>query len=196
MRTDIEEALGKIPAEKLLTQLIQNSLAKSALVDRILNLTVSDEVKVSLIGSAASSSAIEHTATLVADLESVDGGSPIQTVLNLINWQSVESVLRDVVEPREHGRERGQDSVAESHVYFIESEASGLIKIGRSIDPTSRFNAIRTMSPDALVFLGSVPEKVYSEADLHKKFAEHRKHGEWFDAAPEIRELIAEVLTA
>lgn len=186
MLPNIKESLETVSTEKLITQLLRNSLAKNLLLDRVLRLDVPDTVKVSLLKSAASANGIESVAGIVTNMDN-EAEDRSHSILNLINWDSIERANRE-----EPDTAREQD--AESHVYFIESEASGLIKIGRSIDPTSRFKAIRTMSPDELVFLGSVPEKVYSEADLHKKFAEHRKHGEWFDAAPEIRELIAEVL--
>lgn len=190
---NIEEGLQKCSTEKLIIQLLKNSLAQSLLVDRILRLNVPDIMKISLIKSATSANGIEHVAGMVSDLEGDDGSGRHWTPLEIINWGSVESALRDA---GAGPHDRCQDLAAESHVYFIESETTGLIKIGRSVNPSSRFNAIRTMSPDKLVLLGSVPETVCSEAELHKRFAKHRKHGEWFEASPEIRELIEETLSA
>lgn len=190
---NIEEDLQKCSTEKLIIQLLKNSLAQSLLVGRILLLNVPDIMKISLIKSATSANGIEHVAEMVSGLEGDDGSDRHWTLVEIINWGSVESALRDA---GEGPRDRGQDLGHGSHVYFIESETTGLIKIGRSVNPSSRFNAIRTMSPDKLVLLGSVPEAVCSESELHKRFAKHRKHGEWFESSPEIRELIEEILSA
>lgn len=192
MFPNIEEELQRCPTEKLFTQLLKNSLSRSLLVDHILELNLPDAMKITLIRSATSADGIERTAEMVFDMEG-DGAGRYWKIAESIDWSSVESALRRKDEaPGDHGREQG----SESHVYFIESESAGLIKIGRSVDPVSRFNAIRTMSPDKLVLLGSVPETVCSESELHKKFAKHRRHGEWFEDVPEIRDLIAETLSA
>lgn len=192
MSPNIKEDLQKYSTEQLLTQLLKNSLAKSSLVDRVLRLDVPDVVKVSLIKSATSADGIERTDALVSDMEGADGSDRQWALIELINWSSVESALRG---SGEKPSDRRQDLDAESQVYFIESETTGLIKIGRSVNPASRFNAIRTMSPDKLALLGSIPESVCSESELHKRFAKHRKHGEWFEDVPEIRELIEEALS-
>lgn len=192
MFPNIEEELQKCPTEKLATQLLKNSLSRSLLVDRILELDLPDIMKISLIKSTTSANGIERTAEMVFDMEG-DGAGRYWKIAESIDWSSIESALRSKDKaPGDHGQEQG----SESHVYFIESESAGLIKIGRSVNPVGRFNAIRTMSPDKLVLLGSAPETVCSESELHKKFAKHRRHGEWFEDVPEIRDLIAETLSA
>ena len=193
MFPNIEEKLQKCSTAQLTTQLLKNSLSRSLLVDRVLGLDIPDVMKISLIKSATSANGIEHAAEMVLDMEGGDGVGRYWKITELIDWSSVESALRDT---RQTPGDHDQDQGSESHVYFIESESAGLIKIGRSVNPVSRFNAIRTMSPDKLVLLGSAPETVCSESELHKKFAKHRRHGEWFEDVPEIRDLIAETLSA
>lgn len=76
-------------------------------------------------------------------------------------------------------------------VYFIEAE-NGLIKIGVSDDPVSRFGQIRTMSPLPLRLRGVVPGAGNAgEAELHQRFAADRAHGEWFRPSPALLSYIA-----
>lgn len=192
MFPNIKEELQNCPTEKLATQLLKNSLSRSLLIDRILGLDLPDAMKISLIKSAKSAYGIERTAEMVFDMVGV-GTESYWKLIELIDWSSIESALR---RKGQVSGDLSQEHGSESHVYFIESKASGLIKIGRSINPAGRFSAIRTMSPEELSLLGSVPESVYSEGELHKRFAKHRKHGEWFQDAPEIRTLIAEIISA
>jgi hypothetical protein len=76
----------------------------------------------------------------------------------------------------------------ERQVYFIQAEGLGLIKIGVANCSHSRLRCLAPMSPAPLTLLGAVKtDKVGSlEKELHRQFAEHRSHGEWFKAAPEL----------
>lgn len=66
-------------------------------------------------------------------------------------------------------------------VYVLGSPGSSLVKIGRSDDVGRRVKAIQNMSPLPLTVLWSTPGGAELEARLHRVFADHRKHGEWFD---------------
>jgi hypothetical protein len=69
-----------------------------------------------------------------------------------------------------------------SKVYFIYAPAAGLIKIGHSIRPRTRFSDLVTMSPVPLKLLATIDGGRASERMLHKRFAYLRRHGEWFRA--------------
>jgi len=78
-------------------------------------------------------------------------------------------------------------------VYFIQGVDGGPIKIGVAADPVGRLASIQLMSPMTLRILGLIrgagqPE----ERRLHKRFAAHRSHGEWFRPAVEITDFIKE----
>jgi hypothetical protein len=77
----------------------------------------------------------------------------------------------------------------QARVYFI--AGAGLIKIGITTNLTSRIRAIRNSSPVPLELLGSVPGTTHIENRAHQKFAHLRRHGEWFEDTPELREFIA-----
>lgn len=67
-------------------------------------------------------------------------------------------------------------------VYFI--KGNNLYKIGVTCgNPNYRFNSIRTMSPIEILPVYLIPtNKPYElESELHKKFKDKRKQGEWFE---------------
>jgi phosphoglycolate phosphatase-like HAD superfamily hydrolase len=66
-------------------------------------------------------------------------------------------------------------------VYLIGSEASTLVKIGRSVDVQARLAALQTMSPVPLTLLWQTLGGAELEAALHRHFDPRRRHGEWFD---------------
>lgn len=78
------------------------------------------------------------------------------------------------------------------YIYFI--EGGGMIKIGITNDVNSRFNSIRTMSPVSLSLMGFISGDITIEAQLHRRFHQYRRHGEWFTDCQEIRSYLAEVL--
>jgi hypothetical protein len=76
---------------------------------------------------------------------------------------------------------RRVDVDRESVVYVIGSSQSHLVKIGRTDDPSRRVADIQRMSPVPLSLLWATPGGADLEARLHRRFAAHRQHGEWFD---------------
>ncbi len=75
-------------------------------------------------------------------------------------------------------------------IYFIKSETLGLIKIGycREGRLISRYNGLRTSSPDKLTILGFIRDKdINCERELHYQFNYLRVRGEWFSRIAEIR---------
>ena len=62
------------------------------------------------------------------------------------------------------------------HIYFIQAEGGGAIKIGRATCPQKRLSGMQPHSPVRLVILFSEPGNDREEAELHAKFAAHRLH--------------------
>lgn len=82
-------------------------------------------------------------------------------------------------------------------VYFIQAVTGGLIKIGVARDPGQRLAEIQRMCPVPLRIVGSIPRVGHAgEADLHKRFAASRRHGEWFEATPELCDYIRAYATS
>lgn len=87
------------------------------------------------------------------------------------------------------------------YVYAVQDE-SGMIKIGRSINPETRINCIRTQSGKNISQVYISPSCTNYEAKeraLHKKFAQYRQSGEWFnvamcDVVTAIKESFAEII--
>jgi|ERR1700676_3211289 len=72
--------------------------------------------------------------------------------------------------------------------YFIQGQVTGLIKIGRAIDPCKRLKGLQVGSPDRLVILGTCEADI--EQATQRQFKENRAHGEWFRATPELMAFI------
>jgi excisionase family DNA binding protein len=81
-------------------------------------------------------------------------------------------------------------------VYFIQAESGGLIKIGTALDPLVRLVNLQSGSPLRLVVLGCLRGGRTLERALHREFANHHRHFEWFEANAAIVEFIAEALAA
>lgn len=73
-------------------------------------------------------------------------------------------------------RERAGKAAAKT--YIVKSQASGLIKIGRSTSPDRRINSLSTAAGGKLDIIAIVDNDI--ERELHLKFSEIRVFGEWF----------------
>lgn len=89
-----------------------------------------------------------------------------------------------------------------AYVYFI--EAGNFIKIGYSRDPLIRLGQIRrgraTATPDGLDtstarLLAIEQGDMFLEKSLHKRFAEHRVAGEWFEKNDRLAHYIKSIAT-
>lgn len=65
-------------------------------------------------------------------------------------------------------------------VYFISNGEA--VKIGYSADPAKRFQSLQTSQPGTLVLLGTIAGNRELERELHTRFADRRRVGEWFTA--------------
>lgn len=84
-----------------------------------------------------------------------------------------------------------QDADPNDLVYFIEAN-DGFIKIGHSIEVEVRLQALSSQYGDRLRLLLSLPGGRRREWELHAKFAGLRRHGEWFQPGPSLRDFIIE----
>jgi hypothetical protein len=81
------------------------------------------------------------------------------------------------------------ETVPASFVYMLYSH--GLVKIGFTSDPTTRFDRIRNVSaaPVSLIWLAHGTKAI--ERKLHQGFSDDRKNGEWFHPSDAIRRFLA-----
>lgn len=73
-------------------------------------------------------------------------------------------------------------------VYVI--EAAGLVKIGTTVSIEERLSALRTGSPIPFSLLVSFPGDRGTEGELHYRFRDLRRHGEWFALEGELLDFI------
>ena len=81
-----------------------------------------------------------------------------------------------------------------SFVYFI--ECMGRIKIGFALDVRERLIDLQNAAPRKLKLLGKIAGDKFVERSIHHKLADHRSHGEWFFAVPEVRNAVKQYLAA
>jgi hypothetical protein len=67
----------------------------------------------------------------------------------------------------------------ERHIYLIEAE-NGLLKIGSSEAPESRYKAFAAYAMCAVRLIAKWPGEIGDELALHKRFAGQRSYNEWF----------------
>jgi hypothetical protein len=74
------------------------------------------------------------------------------------------------------------------YVYFVRAVGMrGPVKIGWAKDPQSRLKMAGTWSPVPLEIAAVAPGPGTLETTLHKCFAEHHLHGEWFHCCEELQ---------
>lgn len=73
-------------------------------------------------------------------------------------------------------------------IYFVQGVELKLVKIGVTNDTRRRLISMQTFSPDPLIVLGvQICQRGGAlEGQLHRRFEQHRRHGEWFWPAPEL----------
>ena len=84
------------------------------------------------------------------------------------------------------------------HLYLIQSDRTGAVKVGRSQDPSERLKQLQTASPHKLRIILVLQNQGHMEMRLHKRLARGRTQGgeEWFhhDALSELPDKIYELL--
>jgi len=103
--------------------------------------------------------------------------------------RNVVPLLTD--DPAIGGYSRIEQAAMEQVVYFIGAGETGPIKIGIARDPQARLSTFQTGHFERLTILALTTGGRELESAYHKRFAEHRKTGEWFTRCPEIEAEIA-----
>jgi hypothetical protein len=78
-------------------------------------------------------------------------------------------------------------------IYFVQCEATKLVKIGVTNDVRRRMAMLATGSAAPLKLLGIAEGDAEAESDLHQRFAAQRVRGEWFQIDAEIDAEIAKL---
>ena len=81
-------------------------------------------------------------------------------------------------------------AILDGLIYFIQAVDGGPIKIGVTDQhPNRRLEQFQAGCPVKLCVLGTTPGDQWAEDRLHKRFAAHRLHGEWFEPVDELVEV-------
>lgn len=105
----------------------------------------------------------------------------LQTMRALFRW-AVECGLvaddptTDATNPKNDSDER---QFPTGYVYILRS--ADLYKIGFATNVQARVNSLKTGSPFPLEIISWWPASQKEEQQLHKRYAEYRRHGEWFE---------------
>ena len=67
------------------------------------------------------------------------------------------------------------------YLYFIQSDRTGMIKIGRSKDPNKRLKQLQTGNANKLRLIASFRGMGWREKFIHEKLNRWSEEGEWFD---------------
>lgn len=65
-------------------------------------------------------------------------------------------------------------------LYIIQSDNTGMIKIGRSKDPLKRLKQLQTGNPNKLKLIAYFDNMGWREKELHEQLSRYRLEGEWF----------------
>ena len=66
------------------------------------------------------------------------------------------------------------------NLYIIQSDLTGMIKIGRSKDPAKRLKQLQTGNPNKLKLIACFEGEGWKEKILHERLEKFRLQGEWF----------------
>jgi hypothetical protein len=97
-----------------------------------------------------------------------------------------DSSVREYLEARPDGAVASRAEGPNAVVYVLRGANDGLVKIGTTTDLSGRLRAIRSMSAVPIELLCVFPGDASVEKQAHMKFREHRRHGEWFQPAPDL----------
>lgn len=86
-------------------------------------------------------------------------------------------ILDDIL-AKADGEKPWRRRARKSYIYFI--RAGDMVKIGVSVDPSKRFEALQTGCPIKCELVHIEYGGIEREAHHHQRFAELREHGEWF----------------
>lgn len=118
-----------------------------------------------------------------------------------IAWSAASAACRAIYQEVEqlgraacHRGELGEPAATSTSVYFMQAEKTGLIKIGVSSHPVKRAHDLtHHVGPIEILATQEYEcraDAIKRERRLHKRFAGHRAHGEWFIPSEDIKELV------
>lgn len=93
-------------------------------------------------------------------------------------------------QPTPRTPEQQREWERKSFVYFVQAGDSGPIKIGHTRDVDRRIASMRTGNHEELRLRLVVAGGWVTERELHRRFADAHKRGEWFHPAPELLDFI------
>ena len=98
--------------------------------------------------------------------------------MNLFNDSWYEATTNEIIKSNKENR---------GYVYLIKVSHSNMVKIGMSVNLTTRLNSHRQNLNSILYLVGYVYTFDYQklEKEIHKKYYSRRESGEWFDIADE-----------
>jgi hypothetical protein len=85
-------------------------------------------------------------------------------------------------------RKKRKEKFSKSIVYFIKT--GNFIKIGKTNNLFCRIRSIRVDNPYKIELLGYIENNEHTEKELHWKFREYHKKGEWFYLSQEILDYV------
>ena len=65
-------------------------------------------------------------------------------------------------------------------LYIIQSDVTGMIKVGRSKNPSKRLKQLQTGNPNKLKLIAFFKGEGWKEKLIHEELKYWRKEGEWF----------------
>lgn len=107
--------------------------------------------------------------------------------LHFLMYRIKVGLLHDFLQSTKNTSHKDTD---EKSVYFIKSKQTNLIKIGYATNVFERIKQLSSGNTDRLILLKEIKGGRKKEAELHKKFSNHRKGGEWFYPDQEILDFI------
>ena len=73
-----------------------------------------------------------------------------------------------------------KDKMNNDDLYIIQSDKTGMIKIGRSKNPQKRLKQLQTGNPNKLKLIASFKGEGWKEKIVHERLDRYRLEGEWF----------------
>jgi hypothetical protein len=67
------------------------------------------------------------------------------------------------------------------YLYFIQSDVTGMIKVGRSKNPGKRLKQLQTGNPNRLKLIACFENYGWKEKLIHKRLSSWSEKGEWFN---------------
>ena len=94
--------------------------------------------------------------------------------------------LKPTSVPHLPNRSEAQELTRDGEIYFVSYGEGGPIKVGFTSNFDYRIKGLQTACPYPLVVLARVDGKVIAEREYHRRWAEHKLLGEWFEPHPDI----------